>query len=112
MLIFIRIDVVYIRSGSEVKLSKKIFVRFFTRIAELFDDSQLNSSLCLIFNGMASIIAIVFLILFIMGKTESLLWLGFAGCLCMILANITDLFPFWLRGIAKKLTNNRYENND
>ena len=84
-------------------MSEKNTVKLFTKAADLFDDTQLNSSLCLIFNGMASMIAIAFLILFAMGKTGALFWLGIAGCVCMILANITDLFPFWLRGIAKKL---------
>ena len=83
-------------------MSKKTVVRFFTKAAELFNDTQLISALCLIFNGMASMIAIVFLVLFAAGKTGSLFWLGIAGCACMILANITDLFPFWLRGIVKK----------
>ena len=84
-------------------MSEKTSVKLFTKAADLFDDTQLNSSLCLIFNGMASMVAIAFLVLFAMGKTEALFWLGIAGCVCMILANITDLFPFWLRGIAKKL---------
>ena len=82
---------------------KSVLVKLFTRGADLFGDAQLNSSLCLIFNGMASVIAIVFLVLFAMGKSGALLWLGFAACICMILANITDLFPFWLKGTAKKL---------
>jgi len=82
---------------------KRVLVRFFTKMAELFDDTQLNSSLCLIFNGMASMIAIVFLVLFVIGKSGALLWIGLVACICMILANITDLFPFWLKGIAKKL---------
>ena len=84
-------------------MNKKFLVQFFLKAAELFGDTQLNSALCLIFNGMASMIAIAFLVLFVMGKTGSLFWLGIAGCICMILANITDLFPFWLKGIAKKL---------
>jgi len=84
-------------------MSEKNTVKLFTKAADLFDDTQLNSSLCLIFNGMASMVAIAFLVLFAMGKTGALFWLGIAGCVCMILANITDLFPFWLRGIAKKL---------
>jgi len=88
-------------------MSNKIFAQLFTKAAELFDDHQLNSSLCLIFNGMASMIAIVFLVLFAIGKTGSLFWLGVAGCICMILANITDLFPFWLKGIAKKLSSKK-----
>ena len=86
-------------------MSKKKLSQFFIKAAELFGESQLNSSLCLIFNGMASMIAIAFLILFLLGKTGTLFWLGIAGCLCMVLANITDLFPFWLKGIAKKLAN-------
>ena len=85
-------------------MSKKIPVKLFKKAADLFDDAQLNSSLCLIFNGMASVVAIAFLVLFAMGKTGTLFGLGVAGCACMVLANITDLFPFWLRGIAKKLT--------
>ena len=88
-------------------MNKKLLVQFFLKSAELFGDSQLNSSLCLIFNGMASMAAIAFLILFAMGKTGPLFWLGIAGCICMILANITDIFPFWLKGIAKKLDNSR-----
>ena len=91
-------------------MSKKISVQFFTKAAEVFDDTQLNSSLCLIFNGMASMVAIAFLVLFGMGKTEALFWLGVAGCICMILANITDLFPFWLKGIAKKLDSSSQRN--
>ena len=92
-------------------MRKKLSVRLFTRAADIFGDSQLNSSLCLILNGMASMIAIAFLVLFTMRKTEALFWLGLAGCICMVLANITDLFPFWLNGIAKKLDrhNNNYE---
>ena len=90
-------------------MSEKIAVRLFAKAADLFDDAQLNSSLCLIFNGMASMVAIAFLVLFAMGKTGALFWLGLAGCVCMVLANITDLFPFWLRGIAKKLAkSNKY----
>jgi len=88
-------------------MSEKIPVKLFTKAADLFDDAQLNSSLCLIFNGMASMVAIAFLVLFAMGKTGTLFWLGVAGCVCMVLANITDLFPFWLRGIAKKLDNSK-----
>ena len=84
-------------------MSEKIHVKLFMKAADLFDDAQLNSSLCLIFNGMASMVAIAFLVLFAMGKTGTLFWLGVVGCVCMVLANITDLFPFWLRGIAKKL---------
>ena len=88
-------------------MNEKIPVKIFTKAADLFDDAQLNSSLCLIFNGMASMVAIAFLVLFAMGKTGTLFWLGVAGCVCMVLANITDLFPFWLRGIAKKLDNSK-----
>ena len=88
---------------------KRVLVRFSTKMAELFEDTQLNSSLCLIFNGMASMIAMTFLALFAMGKTGALFWLGVAGCICMVLANITDLFPFWLRGIAKKLDSSNTE---
>ena len=87
-------------------MNKKFPARFFTKAAKLFSDSQLNSSLCLIFNGMASMLAIAFLVLFLMGKTEPLLGLGAAGCVSMVLANITDLFPFWLKGIAKRLESN------
>jgi len=87
---------------------KNVFAQLFTKGAELFGDAQLNSSLSLIFNGMASMIAVVFLVLFAMGKSGALLWLGLSGCICMILANIIDLFPFWLRGIAKKLDNSNY----
>jgi len=86
---------------------KRILAQFFIKMAELLDDTQLNSSLCLIFNGMASMIAIIFLVLFAVGKTNSLFWLGIAGCICMVLANITDLFPFLLKGIAKKLTDKK-----
>ena len=86
-------------------MRKKILLPFFTKAAQLLEDAQLNSALCLIFNGMASMIAIVFLVLFVMKKTAPLFWLGIAGCICMILANITDLFPFWLKGIAKRLSN-------
>ena len=90
-------------------MSEKIHVKLFSKAADLFDDAQLNSSLCLIFNGMASMVAIAFLVLFTMGKTGALFWLGVVGCVCMVLANITDLFPFWLRGIAKKLAkSNKY----
>ena len=84
-------------------MSGKIPARLFAKAADLLDHAQLNSSLCLIFNGMASMVAIAFLVLFAMGKTGTLFWLGAVGCVCMVLANITDLFPFLLRGIAKKL---------
>ena len=84
-------------------MSEKITIKLFMKAADLFDDAQLNSSLCLIFNGMASMVAIAFLVLFAMGKTGTLFGLGVAGCVCMVLANIMDLFPFWLRGIAKKM---------
>ena len=84
-------------------MSKRFSVQLFSKVAELFGDSKLNSSLCLIFNGMASKIAISFLVLFAMGKTEALLWLGIVGCTSMALANATDLFPFWLKGVANKL---------
>ena len=87
-------------------MKNKGLAQFFSKAAELFGNSQLNSSLCLIFNGMASMIAIAFLVLFAIGKPDMLFWLGIAGCVCMILANITDLFPFWLKGIAKKLAGN------
>ena len=88
---------------------KSVLAQLFTKGAELFGDAQLNSSLCLIFNGMASMIAIVFLVLFAMGKSGALLWLGFAGCICIILANIIDLFPFWLKGVAKKFDKSKME---
>ena len=84
-------------------MNKKFFIRFAMKAAELFDDSRLNSSLCLIFNGMASMVAIAFLVLFAMGKAGALFELGITGCICMVMANITDLFPFWLKGIAEKL---------
>ena len=90
-------------------MHKNFLAQFFMKAAELFGDYQLNSSLCLIFNGMASMVAIVFLVLFAMGKSELLFGLGMAGCICMVLANITDLFPFWLKGIAKKLDNSKEE---
>jgi len=77
--------------------------KIFSKASKRTDEQHFNSVLCLMFNGMASIIAIVFLILFIAGKTGALLWLGFAGCACMTLANTTDLFPFWLGRIVKKL---------
>lgn len=86
--------------------ASSIGVRIFTKAANLFDDPQLNSSLCLIFNGLTSMIAIVFLVLFAIGRTRALLLLGIAGCTCMTLANITDLFPFWLHSIAKRLDRN------
>ena len=86
---------------------RKFFVHLFTKAGELFDDYRLNSSLCLIFNGMASMIAIVFLVLFAIGKTDFLFLLGVLGCFSMILANITDLFPFWIKGIVKKLRNEK-----
>ena len=80
----------------------KFIAKLLLKGSRLFDEPQLNSSLCLIFNGMASMIAIAFIVLYILGKTEPLLLLGFTGCLCMILANVTDLFPMFLRGMAKK----------
>jgi|GEM_PF-2509228 len=89
---------------------KSVLAQLFAKGAELFGDAQLNSSLCLIFNGMASMIAIVFLVLFARGESGALFWLGVAGCIGMILANITDLFPFWLKGIAKKLDNGNAKN--
>lgn len=73
------------------------------KLAQMLDDQQLNSALCLIFNGMASMIAIVFIVLFIIGMTEPLLWLGIAGCFCMMVANTTDLYPVWLKKLAHKL---------
>ena len=84
-------------------MSEKFHVKLFMKAADLFDDAQLNSSLCLIFNGIASMVAIAFLVLFAIGKTGTLFWLGVAGCVCMVLANITDLFPFWLRGITEAI---------
>ena len=85
--------------------SKKSIRRWFSglllRSAKILDEPHLNSSLCLIFNGMASMIAIVFIILFIIDKNEPLLLLGISGCVAMTLANIVDLFPFWLNGLAK-----------
>lgn len=69
--------------------------------AKLLDEPRLNSSLCLIFNGMASMIAIIFIVMFLIGHREHLLLLGVIGCVAMTLANTTDLFPFWLKGMAK-----------
>ncbi|WKY43749.1 hypothetical protein Q5O14_14080 [Eubacteriaceae bacterium ES2] len=74
------------------------------RAAKFLDEPGLNSSLCLIFNGMASMIAIVFIVIFMIGNREPLLLLGVLGCTAMTLANITDLFPFWLRKMAKAAT--------
>ena len=84
-------------------MKRKKVVTFFEKAAILFDEPNLNSSLCLIFNGMASMIAIAFLILYFMGKTSTLFYLGIGGFFCMMLANITDLIPFWLKSIAKKI---------
>ena len=85
--------------------SKKSIRRWFSglllKAAKILDKPHLNSSLCLIFNGMASMIAIVFIILFIIDKRDPLLLLGFSGCISMTLANIVDLFPFLLTGLAK-----------
>jgi len=82
---------------------KKILFKAATKLADLFSDTNLNSSLCLIFNGMASMTAILFIVFFAIKLRGPLLWLGAAGCGCMMLANITDLFPFWLKLLAKKL---------
>jgi len=82
---------------------KKILFKATTNLAELFSDTKLNSSLCLIFNGMASMVAILFIVFFAIKQRSPLFWLGAAGCSCMMLANITDLFPFWLKLLAKKL---------
>ena len=82
---------------------KRIIAQFFMKAAKLLDEPHLNSSLCLIFNGMASMAAIVFIVLFVIGKTEPLLVLGIAGCICMTLANTTDMFPFWLNSVARKI---------
>ena len=82
---------------------KKILFKATTKLADLFSDTNLNSSLCLIFNGMASMTAILFIVFFAIKLRGPLLWLGAAGCGCMLLANITDLFPFWLKLLAKKL---------
>jgi len=82
---------------------KRVLLKVTIKLAELFSDTQLNSSLCLIFNGMASMVAILFIIFFAIKLHGPLFWLGAAGCGCMILANITDLFPFWLKLLAKKL---------
>jgi len=87
-------------------MKKKFLIPLFEQAARLFDEPNLNSSLCLIFNGMASMIAIIFLVLFAIGKTGALFYIGVAGCFCMILANITDLIPFWLKSIAKKMGSN------
>ena len=92
-------------------MNKENIAKLFSKAAELFGEAHLNSSLCLIFNGMASMIAIAFLVLYAMGREELLLWLGFGGCICMILANLTDLFPFWLKGIAKKLAQKKNTGN-
>lgn len=71
--------------------------------SRLYEDRDLTSSLCLIFNGIASMIAILFLVFYIIGYTVPLLWLGIAGCVCMVLANTTDIIPFWLGALKKKL---------
>jgi len=81
----------------------KLIAKLLLKASRLFDEPQLNSSLCLIFNGMASMIAIVFLVFFIIKKTGPLMWLGWSGCFCMILANMTDLLPLLLSKLAKKL---------
>ncbi|MFV0400157.1 MAG: hypothetical protein ACK5LX_05990 [Oscillospiraceae bacterium] len=73
------------------------------KAAEVLDEPRLNSSLCLIFNGMASMVAIVFLVLYFTGNRGALLPLGCSGVLCMLLANTTDLFPYFLNGIVKRL---------
>ena len=89
-----------------MKKAASTSAKIFSRASKRSDEQYFNGVLCLMFNGMASVIAIVFLILFITGKTGTLLWLGFAGCACMTLANTTDLFPLWLSQIAKKLAKN------
>ena len=81
----------------------RFFAKLLLKASRLFDEPKLNSSLCLIFNGMASMIAIVFLVFFIIKKTGPLMGLGWSGCFCMILANTTDLFPLLLSTLAKKL---------
>ena len=71
-------------------------LRALSGLNNLLNDHTLNSSLCLIFNGMASVIAIIFLIFFVIGNTKPLLWLGIAGCLSMTLANTIDILFYWL----------------
>ena len=91
-----------LNSKSDSKKSiRRMFSGLLLKAAKTLDEPHLNSSLCLIFNGMASMVAIVFIILFIIDKREPLLLLGFLGCVAMTLANIVDLFPFWLNGLAK-----------
>ena len=85
-------------------MSKATIASIFVRAANLLDEPHLNSTLCLIFNGIASIIAIIFLVLFFGKSTASLLGLGIAGCICMVLANITDLLPSGLNKIARKIS--------
>ena len=80
------------------------------KFAKLLDEPKLNSSLCLIFNGIASMVAIIFLVYFVMARANWLLWLGIGGCVCMMLANTTDLFPFWINSIAKKIESSRKSN--
>ena len=89
---------------------KKVLLKVATKLAELFADTKLNSSLCLIFNGMASMVAILFIVFFAIKMRGPLPWLGAAGCGCMMLANITDLFPFWLKLLAKKLAGDNEKN--
>lgn len=83
-------------------MSKKI-AGLIAKAAKVIDEPRLSSSLCLIFNGMASMVAIVFLLFYFSGKTEPLMPLGWSGALCMVLANTTDLFPYFLNGIVKRL---------
>jgi hypothetical protein len=73
-----------------------------TKVSKCKDDQYLSNVLCLMFNGTASIVSIIFLVLFITGKTGALLWLGLGGCVCITLANTTDLFPFWLKKLWGK----------
>lgn len=85
------------------RTKRQIFIRLLLRSAKLLDKQNLNNALGLIFNGIASMIAIVFIVMFIVGYKPPLLLLGILGCVTMTLANVADLFPFWLKKMAQAL---------
>lgn len=77
----------------------KILISF----SKLLNEPKLNKSLCLIFNGAATIIAIIFIVLSIMDYTSPLMILGICGCTLIILANVTDMLPSLLVKMAKRI---------
>lgn len=80
-------------------VSKKLL-----KIYDVFKEPNLNKSLCLIYNGIASMISIAFIVMFFMGKTQGMLIIGIAGCISITLANVTDLIPSGIKRLAKKIS--------